>query len=239
MVIAAILAGGSGSRMGAGVPKQFLPLAGSPVLLHTLGAFVSSGLTDAAVISVPETHVESTRRLVGAQPIPVWVVPGGLTRGGTLLNVLEFLEAEGLLAGSVVLTHDAVRPFVSRRIIEENIARARETGACNTCIPATDTVFLSADGKTVSSVPDRRTVFHAQTPQSFLGEELLALCRAAPPDAFAAFTDGCSVYTYFGRPVAMAAGDRDNLKITYPEDMETAARILRKRGNRAEENAEA
>ena len=239
MVIAAILAGGSGSRMGAGVPKQFLELEGAPILLHTLRAFVSSGLTDAAVISVPAAHVQAARRLVGAQPIPVWVVEGGGTRSETLLKTLEFLEKKGVLAGSVVLTHDAVRPFVSRRIIDENIARARQTGACSTCIPATDTVFLSADGETVSSVPARRTVFHAQTPQSFLGEELLSLCRAAPPEAFAAFTDGSAVYTYFGRPVAMAEGDRDNLKITYPEDLETAARILRKRKNGAEENAEA
>lgn len=236
MVVAALLAGGSGSRLGGSRPKQFLELGGRPVLLHSLGAFVDSGLTDAAVISVPEAYVPETRRLVGTQPIPVSVIAGGKTRGETLLRVLEHLEAEGLLAGSVVLTHDAVRPFIDRRIIEDNIRLARSVGACNTCIPATDTVFLSADGKTVSSVPDRSTVFHAQTPQSFRGDELLALCRAVPPADFAAFTDGCSVYAYFGKPVAMAAGDRENLKITYPEDMETAARILQKRTNASEGN---
>ena len=238
MVIAAILAGGSGSRMGGEVPKQFLEIGGKPVLLHTLGAFVGSGLVDAAAVSVPEAWVEYTRRLIGTQRVPVWVIPGGGTRSETLLRLLEFLEAEGKLAGSVVLTHDAVRPFVTRRIIADNIALAKKTGACNTCIPATDTVFLSADGETVSSVPDRRTVFHAQTPQSFRGEELLALCRAAPPEAFSAFTDGCSVFTYFGRPVAMAAGDRENIKITYPEDLETARRILSKRMKEAEGKTE-
>ena len=239
MVIAAILAGGSGSRMGGGTPKQFLEIGGRPVLLHTLDAFVSSGLTDAVVISVPADYVAFTRRLVGGRPVRVDVIAGGKTRSETLLRVLEFLEAAGTLAGSVVLTHDAVRPFINRRIIEENVALAVETGACNTCIPATDTVFLSADGKTVSSVPDRSTVFHAQTPQSFRGEELLALCRAAPPEAFAAFTDGCSVYTYFGKPVAMAAGERENIKITYPEDLETAERILQKRNGASGEDADA
>ena len=239
MVIAAILAGGSGSRMGGGTPKQFLEIGGRPVLLHTLDAFVSSGLTDTVVISVPADYVAFTRRLVGGRPVPVDVIAGGKTRSETLLRVLEFLEAAGTLAGSVVLTHDAVRPFINRRIIEENVALAVETGACNTCIPATDTVFLSADGKTVSSVPDRSTVFHAQTPQSFRGEELLALCRAAPPEAFAAFTDGCSVYTYFGKPVAMAAGERENIKITYPEDLETAERILQKRNGASGEDADA
>lgn len=236
MVIAAILAGGSGSRMGGSVPKQFLEIGGKAVLLHSLNAFVSSGLTDAVVVSVPEAWVGDTREMIGAQPVPVSVIAGGASRGETLVRVLEFLEAEGIIAGSVVLTHDAVRPFIDRRIIAENIALAQKTGACCTCIPATDTVFLSADGETVSSVPDRSTVFHAQTPQSFLGEELLRLCRAAPPAAFAAFTDGCSVYTYFGKPVAMAAGDRENIKITFPEDLEMAARILQKRTNEGEGN---
>lgn len=231
MVIAALLAGGSGSRFGGPVPKQFMCFAGAPVLQHSLSAFLSSPLVDAAVVSVPADLRGKAGEIVNALggEKPVFVIPGGKTRSETLLGVLEFLEQKALLRDSIVLTHDAVRPFVTERMIADNIAAARETGACNTSVPATDTVFLSEDGRLISAVPDRSTVFHAQTPQSFRGEELLALCRAMEPEAFAALTDGCSVYTHAGRPVALVPGDRDNIKITFPEDLETAERIYRRR----------
>ena len=232
MVIAALLAGGSGSRMGGALPKQFLEIGGVPVLTHSLRAFVQSGLTDACVISVPESYLAYTKALVQKEATaacPVDVIAGGDTRSGTLLRVLEYLDGKGVLSGSVLLTHDAVRPFVSKRMIADNIAAARECGACNTCVPATDTIFISADGKTIDSVPDRSAVFHAQTPQSFRGDELFALCKAIPPSEFNSLTDGCSVYARFGKPVALVAGDRDNLKITWPEDLQRAEDILRRR----------
>ena len=119
------------------------------------------------------------------------------------------------------------------RIIADNIAAVRETGECNTCIPATDTIFLSADGKTIDSVPDRSTVFHAQTPQSFAGEALYALCRELPPAELDRMTDGCSVFARFGRPVALVEGDRDNIKITWPEDLTRAEEILQRRNSEA------
>lgn len=232
MVIAALLAGGSGSRMGGTLPKQFLNIGGTPVLIHSLRAFTQSGLVDACVISVPAAYLALTRSLVQAESTGsclVSVIEGGATRSGTLLKVLEHLEENGLLQNSVLLTHDAVRPFVSNRMIADNIAAAKAFGACNTCVPATDTIFLSTDGKVIDSVPDRSTVFHAQTPQSFSGEELYALCKALPPAEFDRMTDGCSVYARFGKPVALVEGDRDNIKITYPEDLARAEEILQRR----------
>ena len=233
MVVAALLAGGSGARMGGALPKQFLELGGTPVLVHSLRAFVQSGLVDACVVCVPEAYVEATVKLVRPEErlhCPVLVYSGGTTRSGTLYLILGHLDALDLLQDSIVLTHDAVRPFVTKKMIADNIAAATKVGACNTCIPATDTIFLSADGKTIDSVPDRSSVFHAQTPQSFRGEELFAMCRAIPEAEFVRMTDGCSVYAYFGRPVALVEGDRDNIKITWPEDLARAEEILRRRG---------
>ncbi len=240
MVIAALLAGGSGARMGGAVPKQFLNIGGTPVLVHSLRAFVQSGLVDACVISVPAAFLETTRDLVqkeGTESCPVHVIEGGATRSGTLLKILEYLDENGLLQDSILLTHDAVRPFISGRIIADNIAAARELGACNTCVPATDTIFLSADGRVIDSVPERSTVYHAQTPQSFAGDALYALCREIPPAEFDRMTDGCSVYAYFGRPVALVEGDRDNIKITWPEDLTRAEEILQRRNSATDQES--
>lgn len=232
MVVAAILGGGRGARMGSEMPKQFLQLGDEPVFLHSLRAFVCSGMVDVVLLLVPEGYVSFAEAQVrGAGPdlsrCPVYVLPGGETRSDTLLKALQFTKETCGLADTVILTHDAARPFVSKRMIGENIAGAREYGAVNTCIPATDTIFLSADGVYLSSVPDRKNVYHAQTPQTFRAEELYALCTAMPPEEFGALTDGCSVYIRAGKPVFMVRGSENNIKITYPQDLARAREILK------------
>ena len=232
MVIAAILGGGSGARMGTQMPKQFLELGNEAVILHSLRAFLGNGLTDAAMLLVPESFVAYTEALVknagiGSIEYPVHVLPGGATRSDTLLCALEFMKANWGLAGNIILTHDAARPFVTKRMIEENIAGAEQYGAVNTCVPATDTIFLSEDGAFLSAVPPRKNVYHAQTPQTFRADELYDLCRALPADRFGAMTDGCSVFVQAGRPVYMARGSENNIKITYPQDLLRAQEILK------------
>lgn len=232
MVAAAILAGGKGVRLGGDLPKQFLEVEGEPLILRTLRAFVRGGVP-LCVLCVPARYLDYCRALVRDAALPegiaVEVVAGGETRGDSLTAALRCLEARGQLEDCILLTHDAVRPFVTARMIADNVEAARRVGACCTCVPATDTVFLSEDGETVSAVPPRSTVFHAQTPQTFRAAELYGLIRRIPAEDFARLTDGCSVYTYFGLPVAMVPGDRDNIKLTYPEDPERAAQILRRR----------
>ena len=240
MVIAAILGGGTGSRMGGELPKQFLDLGGEAVILRSLRAFIGSGLVDAAVLLAPEAFVPFTEGLLEKAGLrdgafPVTVLPGGATRSDTLALALAFVERQYGLKGTILITHDAARPFVTRRMIRENIDGAKRYGAVNTCIPATDTVFLSEDGSFISSVPPRKNVFHAQTPQTFRADELYELIRAMQPAEFAALTDGCSVFTHVGRPVFMARGEETNIKITYPGDMKRAAQILRDLADAGEE----
>jgi 2-C-methyl-D-erythritol 4-phosphate cytidylyltransferase len=233
MVIAAVLGGGKGSRMGTDVPKQFLPLGGVPVFLHSLKAFLAHPRVDAALLLVPEEYLSRAEALVKeafpAETKPVSVLAGGETRTDTLLLALEHIRAAYGLAGNVILTHDAARPFVTACMIDDNIDAALAYGAVNTCVPATDTVFLSEDGAFLSAVPPRSTVFHAQTPQSFRAEELYELLSRVPAQERAALTDGCSVFTRFGRPVRMVPGDETNLKITYPGDLKRAEQILAER----------
>ena len=229
MVIAAVLGGGRGSRMETALPKQFLPLGGEPVFLHSLRAFLTHPKVEAALALVPPEYIAfAEEQIRSAFPggKPVTVLPGGETRGDTLKAALAYVEKTCGLPGTVLLTHDAARPFVTARMIDENIAGALAYGAVNTCMPATDTVFLSEDGRFISSVPPRSAVFHAQTPQTFLAERLAGLIARMPPEEFAALTDGCSVFTAFGLPVYMARGSDTNLKITYPGDLARAEQIL-------------
>ena len=235
MVIAAILGGGKGARMGAGLPKQFIELAGEAVIVRSCRTFLKSGLTDGVLVLVPEDYVPYTVKLLEAAgltdaDVPVAVEPGGASRGETLLRALTYVKDSYGLADSILVTHDAARPFVTEKMIEDNIAGARAYGAVNTCIPATDTVFLSADGRFINEVPPRKTVFHAQTPQSFRAGELYELCTALDREEFLAMTDGCSVFTRFGRPVFMVPGSEDNIKITYPGDLDRARQILNASG---------
>ncbi|MBQ6897766.1 MAG: 2-C-methyl-D-erythritol 4-phosphate cytidylyltransferase [Clostridia bacterium] len=230
MNIAAILAGGSGLRMGTAVPKQFLEIEGVPVIIRSINAFLSSGRIDKCIVSVSEDFVSYTEELICkhvSTATEIFVIKGGKTRGDTLFGVLAFMKEKGFLEGSVVLTHDAVRPFINDRIIEENIAAAEKYGACNTAIPAVDTMLLSADGKFIDSVPDRSRLFHAQTPQSFDAQRLYSLIENTPRDVFELMTDGCSVFTYHGEKVFLVKGETFNIKITYPDDLIRAKGIIR------------
>ena len=127
---------------------------------------------------------------------------------------------------SIIVTHDAVRPFVSHRIIEENIQAAIDCGACDTVVPATDTIVQSADGKVISSIPDRSQLYQGQTPQSFKLLELKALMESLSPDEEAVLTDACKIYTLRGKAVALVRGDVSNMKITYPQDLRVATALM-------------
>lgn len=223
MVFAALLASGSGSRFGSDLPKQFLELDGTPILIKSLSVFLDSGLLDAVVVTAPAAYLAYTKRLISdflpENPVPVTVIEGGKNRSRSLQKALTALADAYGRTGHIVLTHDAVRPFLTRRIIEDNVKAAREYGAANTCVPATDTVFLSEDGFFMGTVPARSAVFHSQTPQTFRLDTILDLIDGLPADEFDAMTDGCSVFIRSGLPVRMVPGSPDNLKITYPGDL--------------------
>ena len=229
MVTAAVLAGGTGTRMGSAVPKQFIEIAGVPIIIRSIEKFIGNKNVDACVVAVGEDYIDYTKELIGkyiSTDKEISVIHGGSFRGDTLVQVLRFLKERDQL-DSIVLTHDAVRPFIDDRIIDDNILAARGYGACNTCVPAVDTVLISEGGKFIDEVPPRSTVFHAQTPQSFKADKLYALIEKTPADVFRRMTDGCSVFIYHGEKVFIVKGKEDNIKITFPEDIIRAEAILK------------
>ena len=227
MVYAAVLAGGSGLRMGGNMPKQFLSVGDKPIIIRSIEAFLDSGSVDKVFVAVSSDFLDYTKELI-AEYIgenDISVVVGGKNRNETLLNVLRSIDE--INDDDVILTHDAVRPFIDKRIIDENISAAREYGACNTVVPAVDTILRSSDGKFIESVPVRSEIFHAQTPQSFSVKKLLSLYENLSEDEMETFTDSCSVFLAAGERVFLVTGDRNNIKLTYPEDMERAENIIK------------
>ena len=164
MIYAAVLAGGTGTRMGADKPKQFLEFGGKPVIVHTVERFLECDEIDRVIVMTPAEWCDYTRNLLmqyfggpssgvgkempgGAEKdsgngTRITVAAGGPSRNETLMNAISVIEADGNLDDeTVIVTHDAVRPFVTERMIRENIAAARKTGACETAFPATDTII--------------------------------------------------------------------------------------------------
>jgi 2-C-methyl-D-erythritol 4-phosphate cytidylyltransferase len=232
MVFAAIFAGGIGSRMGnSDTPKQYLELGTKPVIIHTIEKFFVNDKIDEILVLCPKAWVAHTQALV-EKHLPkgkkITVISGGATRNGTLEKAIEYIENNcEVTEDTVIVTHDAVRPFLTHRIIDENVEAAVKYGACDTVIPATDTIVESQDGKIISSIPDRSKMYQGQTPQSFRLKELERVLASLTEDEKAILTDACKIFSIKNKPVYMVAGEVYNIKITYPYDLKVAKTLLK------------
>lgn len=215
-------AAGSGTRMKAAEPKQFLLLGGLPVLHRSIFAFVDA-CPDVKVITVlPKEHISRWEELCIKYPlnVPQRIVEGGITRFHSVRNALEKVPE-----GAVVAVHDGVRPLISQDLIRTMFGKMKECRALIPVLPATDTLKslkCDASGKIVPTGlpdPDRGCVFCAQTPQMFLSEDLKA-AYTLPFDT--SFTDDASVAAKYGIPLSYIEGERKNIKLTTPEDLPLA-----------------
>ncbi len=224
--LAIIPAGGAGRRMGGGVPKQFLPLAGVPVLVHTLRAFQRSPIIDEIFLVVPEGDMAAVRRDFveghGLSKVTA-VIAGGTERQDSVANALmQVRDVHG-----IVLVHDGVRPFVSGELISRVVATADEHGAAAVGVPVRDTVkAVSTAGEVVKTV-EREGLWLTQTPQAFRRQLICAAYEKAAQDRFSG-TDDSSLVERMGVSVRMIPGDHDNIKLTTPEDLALGAIILRR-----------
>ena len=231
MIFAAILAGGIGSRMGGtDIPKQFLTLGDKPVIVHTIEKFVINEKIDKIIVLTPENYINHTNHLI-EKHIPnandVIVIEGGETRNDTLMNSIEYIKENfGIDEESIIITHDSVRPFVTHRIIEDNIQAASKYGACDTVIPATDTIVESINGETIESIPVRDYYYQGQTPQSFNVNKLFNLITSLTEEESNILTDACKIFTLKDEDVHLVDGEVTNIKITYPYDLKLANTIL-------------
>ena len=233
MNYAGILAGGKGTRAGSTArPKQFLRLAdGTPILVQTLRIFLECPEIDRVVIAAPEAWLEYTRTLVEENCTPdgrsrTQVIVGGAGRSESLANVCRHIdESFGIGDDDILISHDAVRPFVTQRIIRDNIAGARKFGCVDTVVPAIDTLVISADGESIDTIPPRDQYYQGQTPQTFYIREYLDAYDSLTADEKATLTDACKVYLYKDKPVHLVQGDYANMKITTAHDLEVVSQI--------------
>ena len=213
-----IVAGGRGERMGSAVPKQFLPLCGTPVLMHTLRAFAGYDPRMELVVVLPEAQMERWQHLCTEHrfTLPHHVVAGGDSRFHSVRNGLAACPSAGLIA-----VHDGVRPLVTRDTIGRCFDCAGRTGAAIPVVPLADSLRQVDEGG--SHACDRARYRLVQTPQAFRAE---VLHRAYAQPFSPAFTDDASVVEAAGHPVSLVEGNRENIKLTTPVDLEMARAIL-------------
>ncbi len=222
MNIAIIFAGGSGVRMGAGVPKQFLEINGKPIIVYTLQLFQYHDMIDKIYISVLKQFIPYMEDLIGEYHLRkvAGVLPGGKTAQDSIYNALKVAESENA-KDSVVLIHDGVRPFVSYEVIRDNIESVKRCGNGITCTPCFETILISQDGEEVGAVPYRKETFAAQAPQSFYLKDILEAHDAvrATQSGYDNMVDACTIIRSQGKKAHMVMGNRGNIKVTTPEDV--------------------
>ena len=232
MIFGAILAGGVGSRMNiADRPKQFLQLGDKPIIVHTLEKFLLCSRLDKVYVGVHPNwllHMQDLLdKYVPDQKDMVVIVPGGGDRNNTIMNIADKIEEDfGASDDHIIVTHDSVRPFVTLRIIEENIDGALQYGAVDTVIEATDTIVVSEDGKVITEIPNRKKMFQGQTPQSFNLKMLKELYHDLSEEEKDILTDACKICVVRDKPVHLVRGEVSNLKITTISDYKIAQAMI-------------
>ena len=243
MNAAIIVAGGKGLRMGTDLPKQFLPIGGRPVLMHTLEAFVRAIPDIRLILVLPRDQQDFWRDLCRqhAFALPHTIVDGGETRFHSVKNGLQALStAAGAEDEAIVGVHDGVRPFVSIDVIRRCYEAAHEHAAVVPVVPVVETVRqLSSHPSTLPSPPwgrvgegapqssvtiDRSRLRLVQTPQVF---SLSLLLRAYEQPYCDAFTDDASVVEALGHSITLVEGNSENIKITTPFDLTIAAALIK------------
>lgn len=216
---AVIVAGGSGSRMGTQIKKQFLILNNEPVLVHTVKNISESDLIDEIIVVAPEDAIDSTKEMLKDFKKVKNVVKGGKTRAESVklgIDVTSHCD--------IILVHDGVRPFIKKETLENCINDAVIYGGAVLGVKVKDTVIIKDENENIDSVLKRDSLVAVQTPQCFKSE----LIRKAYSDFNENLTDDASQVIRIGGVVHITQGDFSNIKITTPEDLITAQNILKK-----------
>lgn len=232
MIFAGIVAGGSGTRIkSSDKPKQFIEIGRIPILIRTLKAFLACEKIGKIYIGInPNWHgyTEALLNIYRIDKKRVKMIDGGKDRNETVMKIVDSIVSDyGCRSQDIIVTHDAVRPFVSSRIIDENIECAIKYKACGTYIPAVDTIIRSRDGVTADETLKRSILYQAQTPQSFSIEALCGCRDSLTAEQTASLTDTCGIFTACDIEIHMVKGEPENFKITTDYDLKIAELIAK------------
>lgn len=222
MISAIVLAGGRGKRMNYHKSKQFIEIKGKPVLVYTLEKFIYNKSIDEVILVLPEDEVDYCKKeVLQRYSLKVdRIVIGGKERQDSVFNALEAVEK-----ADIVLIHDGARPFINEKIIEEGIKYANIYGAAAPGVTPKDTIKVKNEDNISVDTPDRNTLVAVQTPQCFKYDEIYQ-CHRKVKEENAIVTDDTSVVERYGHKVYLYEGDYTNIKITTPEDLILAERLI-------------
>jgi ribitol-5-phosphate 2-dehydrogenase (NADP+) / D-ribitol-5-phosphate cytidylyltransferase len=223
-IIAILLMGGVGTRFSPTLPKQLHKMGGKPIFLHTVERFLEFPQFQKIILPVPAEWIEEVKKnlLIIPEREKVQVITGGETRQrSSYLSLLACDEDT-----DYVVIHDAVRPFVSREIVQKNLDEVLQHQAVDTCIPSTDTLVHSLDGQWIEKIPSRKELLRGQTPQSFSFPLIMKAHQKALQDHVQNSTDDCSLVQRMGHFVKIVLGDEKNIKITTELDLFLAEQLL-------------
>lgn len=219
-MFALIMAGGSGTRMKAETPKQFLEIAGLPIIMHTILRFEQFDPEIKIILVLPENHFNLWQQLCKKHNFTksFKLAKGGETRFHSVKNGLKMIEEDG-----IVLIHDAVRPLVSVQTLQNCIDSTIAKGNALPVVPVTDSVRIIENGHSFPA--DRSKIFLVQTPQTFLSNQIISAYNQA---THTNFTDDATVLESTGNVINLVEGNRENIKITTPADLIIAEAFLNK-----------
>ena len=221
---AVIVSAGKGHRLAGKKKKQFLLLAGKPILCHTLDKFETCPSIDSIQLVVGQEDMDYTLRAIvenyGYRKVSQ-IVPGGRLRQESVKNGVDALSRDV----DIVVVHDGVRPFVTRKMIEDSIQTARQFEAAVIAMPVKETIKMAGPDRIVLKTLDRESLWQIQTPQTFRADVIRKAFRKATEDGFIG-TDDASLVERIGIKVYILPGSYNNIKITTPEDLMLAELLV-------------
>ncbi|MBE6776523.1 MAG: 2-C-methyl-D-erythritol 4-phosphate cytidylyltransferase [Ruminococcaceae bacterium] len=228
MNYAGILAGGIGSRMESKIPKQFLKIAGIPIIVRTINAFLSSKYIDKVILAMNPQWMDYGVNLLKEYDVDtskIIIISGGTTRFLSMVNIVDACISDSG-EDNYLCIHDCARPFVSQKIIADNFNLLKDYDMVTTSIPTIDTVIIAEDGKESTCVPERSTIFCDQGPQTFNVKQFKDIQNTLTQAETDAYMEAGRMYLEKGYHVGIVEGDRMNFKITTEFDLTFAELLL-------------
>lgn len=224
MIYGAMLAGGSGTRVkSSDIPKQFIEICGVPVIVHTLKNMLKVKRFDRIYIAAREDYLKYLQDSIDKnidEPQRVRLTAGGKERMDSIRCVTDAIEADnGISEEDVIVIHDAVRPFVTEKILNDSIDAAYKYGACVCGLPCADTILHSVKGDVVDDIPARSELYCGQAPDSFRLAHFIRMQQALTPEQRRVITGTSQICTLNGQPIYIIEGDALNFKITTDSDL--------------------
>lgn len=236
MNYAIILSGGIGSRVeNIDIPKQYYKVNNVPIIVYTLKTFVDINCFDHIYIPVDEKYEDYFISLLetyfNEETISqITLVNGGSERIDSIKNAIKVIEKNEINDEDIILIHDGVRPFITERIILDNLKYVKEFDVCATSSPVNDTIFQSENAKFVDNIPIRSTLFCGQSPDTFNLKKFVYMINNITEDQKKQITGTADICKFFNVPIKMVKGDNINFKITTASDLKIAELILKDRG---------